>query len=466
MELKIDSLKGNNIIKQKISSKTKSFLELSKSIGMEVNVPNKYNRWHCSELNIPITDPVAEARSMLIEVLKLESTNDLLLKNMRTAASKPKVNYFIDYLVYHMGLAFSRITNVTKNTDGSRNRVEFIGITIGNGARTFKHMHLHYQCTMARESAKRVLHALEELDYVAIHLGTKHPAIKHGTPTSIGPMNKLLDLLVQLGVITNTGNETKTPLVYTKLESGEVEEVINDESESILVKQNTMIASTEIELPLDTYDEYVDCYSKAHVSGGLIRRIYSKELNQSGRFYHGYSGCPSRYRNLVTFDGEPTIELDYESSQAHVAYSMNGLNAWDFISGDPYVPPNADPKHRNVYKALLTRSFTSSNSTQTVRVDDEINTNGLNLNDMLEEIWQMHYQINNFRHQEAHKTITYQESRICLKVIELCNGKGIAVLPIHDSFVVKKQHKQTLEENMVKAYELLGFVSVPKVTGG
>ena len=145
---------------------------------------------------------------------------------------------------------------------------------------------------------------------------------------------------------------------------------------------------------------------------------------------------------------------------------MNGLNAWDFISGDPYIPPNADPKHRNVYKALLTRSFTSSNSTQTVRVDDEINTNGLNLNDMLEEIWQMHYQINNFRHQDAHKEITYQESRICLKVIELCNEQGITVLPIHDSMIVKKQHKQTLEDMMVEAYEALGFVSVPKVTVG
>lgn len=465
MELKIDSLKGNNIIKQKIGSKTKSFLELSKSIGMEVSVPNKYNRWHCSELNIPITDPVAEARSILIEVLKLESTNPKLLKNMRTAASKPKVDYFIDYLLYHMGIAFSRITNVTKNTDGSRNRVGFISMTIGNTARTFKHMHPHYQCTMARESAKRVLHALEELEYVAIHLGTKRPTVKHGTPTSIEPMTKLLDLLVQQGVITNTpSHETKTPLVYTKLESGEVEEVINDGSESILVKQNVMIASTEIDLPLNTYDEYVDCYSKAYVSGGMVRRIYSKELNQSGRFYHGYSGCPSRYRNLITFDGEPTIELDYESSQAHVAYSMNGLNAWNFISGDPYVPLNADPKHRNVYKALLTRSFTSSNSTQTVRVDDEINTNGLNLNDMLEEIWQMHYQINNFRHQEAHKDITYQESRICLKVIELCNEKNIAVLPIHDSFVVKKRHVAALEAMMVEAYEALDFMSVPMVT--
>ena len=83
---------------------------------------------------------------------------------------------------------------------------------------------------------------------------------------------------------------------------------------------------------------------------------------------------------------------------------------------------------------------------------------------MLEEIWQMHPQIANHRHVEAHKTITYQESRICLKVIELCNEKNIAVLPIHDSFVVKKQHRDALEAMMEQAYKLLDFQSVPKVT--
>ena len=166
---------------------------------------------------------------------------------------------------------------------------------------------------------------------------------------------------------------------------------------------------------------------------------------------------------MITFDGEPTVELDYQASQVHVAYSMNGLNAGD---GDPYVPTLARPVLRPIYKALLLRSFTSTNPIGTVWKDDEIITSDTSLTDMLDQIWQMHPQIANHRHAEAHKTITYQESRICLKVIELCNGKGIAVLPIHDSFVVKKQHKQTLEENMVKAYELLGFVSVPKVTGG
>ena len=84
---------------------------------------------------------------------------------------------------------------------------------------------------------------------------------------------------------------------------------------------------------------------------------------------------------------------------------------------------------------------------------------------MFEEIWQMHPKIANHRHAEAHKTITYQESRICLKVIELCNEKNIAVLPIHDSFLVKKQHRDALEAIMSKAYELLDFQSVPMVTG-
>ena len=66
-------------------------------------------------------------------------------------------------------------------------------------------------------------------------------------------------------------------------------------------------------------------------------------------------------------------------------------------------------------------------------------------------------------HAEAHEIITYQESRVCLKVIELCNRKSIAVLPIHDSFIVKNQHRDALEVIMAKAYELLDFQSVPMV---
>ena len=456
-----DSSRETNTIAHKISTEAQKIIDDS----MDVLKPNKYNRWDCCELNIPITDPVVAARSNLIETLKTDSTNPKLLKNMRTDAAKPKVDYFIDYLLYHIGISFSRITNATPNQNGTRYPVRCIGLTIGNGARTFKHTHDHYKCSMSRDSAKRVLEALKKLKYVRIQLGKKNPTKLHGNPTAIAPMTKLLDLLVKCKVMTNTSsNERKTPLIYTKLEDESITEVTNDKAEVILIEQNRLIAGTDIDLPLNTYDEYVDCYTKAYVSGGLIRRIYSKELDQSGRFYHGYSGCPSKYRKLITFDGEPTVELDYQSSQVHVAYSMNGLNAWNFISGDPYVPPNADPKHRSIYKALLTRSFTVTNPIASVRGDNDLKTRGLNLSNMLVEIWQMHHHIGAYRNEEAHKTITYQESRICLKVIELCNEKNITVLPIHDSFVVKKQHRDALEAIMSKAYELLDFQSEPKVT--
>ena len=83
---------------------------------------------------------------------------------------------------------------------------------------------------------------------------------------------------------------------------------------------------------------------------------------------------------------------------------------------------------------------------------------------MLEKIWQMHPHIANHRHEEAHKTITYQESLVCLKVIEQCNEQNITVLPIHDSFKAKKQHRDALEAIMAKAYKILGFQSVPMVT--
>ena len=157
--------------------------------------------------------------------------------------------------------------------------------------------------------------------------------------------------------------------------------------------------------------QYAKCCGLLYVSGAPKSRIYSKELGQSGRFCHGYSGCSNKYRKLIIFDGEPTVELDYQSSQVHVAYSMSGLNAWDYIGEDPYFLPRTDPKHRSIYKALLTRSFTVTNPIASVKGVKDLNTGGLNLNNMLEEIWQMHHHIGAHRNEEAHKTITFQESR-------------------------------------------------------
>jgi hypothetical protein len=311
----------------------------------------------------------------------------------------------------------------------------------------------------------RLLEELEKQGYIYIHLGASSKVSDYGQPTVYSPMPKLGDMLVQDGIIARDliSTSNKKALVYITNKGKPNTPVLDDESELILNTQNALLAATVIDLPITTHTEFITCYEDTHMTGDKIRRVYSKQLGHHGRFYHGYSGCPSRYRKLITFDGEPTVELDYQASQVHVAYSMNSLNAGD---GDPYVPTLARPVLRPIYKALLLRSFTSTNPIGTVWKDREINTSFISLTDMLEEIWQMHPQIANHRHAEAHKTITYQESRICLKVIELCNEKNIAVLPIHDSFIVKKQHIHKLEEIMDKAYELLRFVSVPKVTGG
>jgi hypothetical protein len=275
-------------------------------------------------------------------------------------------------------------------------------------------------------------------------------------------MPKLGDMLVQDGIIARDliSTSNKKALVYITNKGKPNTPVLDDESELILNTQNALLAATVIDLPITTHSEFITCYENTHMTGDKIRRVYSKQLGHHGRFYHGYSGCPSMYRKLITFDGEPTIELDYQASQVHIAYSMNGLNAGD---GDPYVPTLARPVLRPIYKALLLRSFTSTNPIGTVWKDREINTSDTSLTDMLEEIWQMHHRISAHRNEEAHKTITFQESRICLKVIELCNEKNIAVLPIHDSFVVKKQHRDALEVIMANAYELLDFQSVPIV---
>ena len=90
-------------------------------------------------LEYPVLYCCCSSVSSLIEILKAESTNPQLLKNMRTASAKPKVDYFIDYLLYHIGVSFSKITNATPHKNGTRGSVEFTGMltAVISGPTTF-----------------------------------------------------------------------------------------------------------------------------------------------------------------------------------------------------------------------------------------------------------------------------------------------------------------------------------------
>jgi len=442
----------------------RKYWNLCEATNSAYTVPNKYNRWYASELNIEATDKVMEVRKRIIKELNVTSGNKDLQRNLKSKGTpKRQINYALDYLLHSMSLAFSGVKHPLANKDGVRQNTEFISFCIGSKANTFKHYHSYYRCKMSQVITVRLLKELEKQRYLYIHLGASSKVSDYGQPTVYSPMPKLGDMLVQEGIIARDliSISKKKALVYIKNKDKSKTPVLGDESELILNTQNSLIANTAIDLPLTTHSDFINCYENTHITGDKIRRIYSKKLGHHGRFYHGYSGCPSRYRKVITFDGEPTIELDYQASQVHIAYSL--MNK-EYANGDPYLPPMAKPMLRPVYKALLLRSFTFSNPVGSVWNDEEINAIDLNLTEMLDEIWEIHHHINNFRHKEAHKTITFEESRVALKVIELCNEQGITVLPIHDSFIVKKQHMLTLEAIMIEAYELLGFVSVPRAT--
>jgi len=441
----------------------KKYWNLCKATNSPYAVPNKYNRWYASEINIEATNKVMEVRKRIIKELNGTSDNKGLLRNLRSKESpKRQVNYALDYLLHSMSAAFSGVKHPLANRKCVRQNTEFVSFCIGSDANTFKHYHSYYRCKMSQVITVRLLKELEKKGYIYIHLGASSKVSDYGQPTVYSPMLKLGDMLVQEGIIARDliNTSKKEALVYIKNKDKSKTPALDDESELILNTQNALLAATVIDLPLTTHHDFINCYENTHITGDTIRRIYSKQIGHHGRFYHGYSGCPSIYRKMITFDGEPTIELDYQASQVHIAYSL--MNQ-EYVNGDPYLPPMARPMLRPVYKALLLRSFTFSNPVGSVWNDEEINTIDLNLTEMLDEIWEIHHHISDFQHKDAHKTITFEESKAALKVIELCNEQGIAVLPIHDSFIVKKQHMLTLEAIMIESYELLGFVSVPRV---
>ena len=99
----------------------KKHWNLCKATNSPYTVPNKYNRWYASELNIEATNKVMEARKRIIKELNVTSDNKDLLRNLKSKGTpKRQINYALDYLFHSMSLAFSGVKHSLANRKGVR----------------------------------------------------------------------------------------------------------------------------------------------------------------------------------------------------------------------------------------------------------------------------------------------------------------------------------------------------------
>jgi len=72
---------------------------------------------------------------------------------------------------------------------------------------------------------------------------------------------------------------------------------------------------------------------------------------------------------------------------------------------------------------------------------------------LLKKFCSKHPKIKHYIDQKIGLQLHCEDSSIADVIMSVCNKKGIVALPIHDSFIVKKRHKDQLIQIMTKAFQ-------------
>ncbi|WP_156386336.1 hypothetical protein [Aureimonas sp. Leaf454] len=305
------------------------------------------------------------------------------------------------------------------------------------------------------------------------------------------PFTKISDSTKQLGYLRVSKTPPKT---HVWLENDK-EEISKDcrrlgrpatQLEECIPKLTALLRKADIKLELPNYWAYEkqslyrnaktgSWYSHVLPKSDMFYRIYSDADEQGGRIFgHHYQNLKANLRPYLAIGGEKTVEIDYQSCQPSICYSLLGLER---PSDDLYDIGDATIDRDLLKKAFLIGIGSEANGRPATalrvkakndRRESRSKKPILTYADAKEadrKFWEFHKPIAEFRCSGAWRRLQYEESQIALKVIAQLVRQKIAVLPLHDGFLVAERHKDALMQAMVDAVSELSCRPVPVLKG-
>ena len=191
-------------------------------------------------------------------------------------------------------------------------------------------------------------------------------------------------------------------------------------------------------------------YAPIRLHRQTIRRIFnSTSFDTGGRFYGGWwQNIPSAYRGLITIDGKRTAEFDYGRLHPTMLYAKKGLT----LSEDAYdIGVGKGDEHREVIKQLF-NAMVQMKEPQDSPPKVKFSQTGKTWKQLRDLILEKHEPIRNkFFCGEGNK-LQYEDSQIAELVMLHFSKQDIAILPVHDSFVIQRSLQSWLVEAMSKAF--------------
>lgn len=198
------------------------------------------------------------------------------------------------------------------------------------------------------------------------------------------------------------------------------------------------------------------------------------DFNMGGRLYcrseDNWQQAKPEARRLITWCGEPTVELDVRASHLSILYALCGQVLSQ--EHDPYLIP---PYDRELTKGLFT--IITGRGSRPTRWTKELGKYFLEahgkqlgkvhkVDDVLDALYRKHPLLNRIKYGSLDwATLQFEESECFLDCLtRLGRDHGVTGLPIHDSLIVAQRHQELAEQALKEAYQRrLGFSPVIKV---
>ena len=202
----------------------------------------------------------------------------------------------------------------------------------------------------------------------------------------------------------------------------------------------------------------------------LYRVFNENSFERGGRFYGAlYQYMPKGFRKDILINGEPAIELDFSAHHIRIPYHLEGIDYRD----DPYLALTDDPEEREIFKKLLLVALNATSEKKAIEAfrsecietawKTELSLADESIRGLLARARDQHKRIAGFIHSGKGRMLQNLDSRITEAILMRMTDMAIPCLPVHDSYIVPRQHEDRLRDVMVGEYKaVLGFEPVIK----
>lgn len=330
------------------------------------------------------------------------------------------------------------------------------------------------------ESMVKIADALKDMGYIESRTGYYDRGKGVGKNARMIATRKLINLLTVTygldgdGVIRSPDEETvilkdKNKELIDYAENSTVSQmranlkVINDRIEKSFIGlcvDDDCLARIREELKREASEDEGKIRKVIDFSKKKLRRIFNNSsFEEGGRFYNGWwQEIPSKYRKHIRIDDMGTCEIDFSGLHINMLYAIEGL---PLPTEDVYTLDGIPIDARGMLKTILQILLNAENEKKALtaickmfprREHPEVFASRVITHKKIMAAFKdKHRALSKYFCSGYGVKLQFVDSQIAEEVLLMLAEKDIVALPVHDSFIVQRIHRNELVEAMNEA---------------